>query len=253
MATFSKKFRLSVILGLTAAQSLSGATVTAITTDGTPNGSRLDAPANLTSLTTGGVTFSSPQFISISTVINDSATPPDTYRGRAVTPYTDPTVSDAFTDLDVTTGLANAVRLDLYFSTPIQNLNGSAADFALLEIATGAQNDGWSIQAIVGGTTTNPVLGGSAFSFTQSNAGNFGTTGTDVRVTRDGAESLDQTLYGAAYDFSALGINDATPVLGLRVISSGGDPSLVVGLVPEPSSAAALLLGFALGIFRRKR
>ena len=73
--------------------------------------------------------------------------------------------------------------------------------------------------------------------------------------------SFDLSLFGALVDLSDLGFADGESVSTLRILSVGPtfaiDPAFIAGLppapsVPEPSSAAVLMLTLACGVLRRR-
>jgi len=219
--------------------------ITGITTDNpASNASRADSPANLTSLSVGAVTWQAGQLVAISDV--SSSTSGGLYTATTLIPPepSTRTIAELFTDLDITSGKANSVNMNMIFDTPLDNSNGAVPDFAIFEIATTVQSDSWSVEAIVGGNAASPIFGGSIYTFNQSSGVGFGDTGHQVRVARNSTEFLDQDIYGVAIDFGLLGITSET-VIGVRVQTSGGDPNLVVGLqsIPEPTALSLLIVG----------
>ena len=217
--------------------------VTSITTDNpdSEDPDRTDTSANLTSVTFGSTTFGSDALVQVSDVsaTNDTGI----YWGKGDSQPSPTTTANVMDDLDITTGKANNVAMNLMFEKPITDSNGELPDVAIFEIAEGSQSDSWTVEAIVGGTAASPVFGGTAYTFTQNMTNGFADTGHQIQF-RLGAQTLNQDIYGIGLDFQALGLDPNTDtLLGVRVTTSGGDPNLVVGIIPAP---AALPAGLAL-------
>ncbi len=130
-----------------------------------------------------------------------------------------------FTDLDVASGKANSVDGNFIFSTVLDNSNGALPDIVITDLGFASQTDGYTVTAIIGGTAAAPVFGGSSFNFAQNTQ--MVDTGQNLRVRRNASEDLTQDMIAGGIDLSDLGV---TSLIGVRVETSGGDPSLVLGL-----------------------
>ena len=204
------------------------ASVIAGITTGFP-GSTINNTANLTSITSnGGQTITN---LVGPTDVSYTATSPGTYRGSAGSGT--PAAIASLLGLDVATGITSNV------SRQVINVIFPTSDtfrIFLFDVSEGTTvESGFTMQAILGGSTSSPVLGGSIFTLPTT----WGDSGRDL----DGffpatSFSFVQNIIGYAVDKSDLGV---ASLIGVQISApAGADPAAVVAAVPEPSS---ILLG----------
>lgn len=204
-------------------------------------------------------------------IVAEGAILPDTIRESTDPNIQDPAITASFNSLSLTQGIdgeGTDYTFDIFFQNSIFD-NSSSADQApeLVFFERGANSD-FSIQLILGGTTSDPVLG-NTLNILRSEL--FGTNIFIDTIEINGGQRLGV----AGLDLSDFGIAANTPVFGVRIGSlnnSGADlygaftsavnpatqygPSLVN--VPEPGLMPAVLSfgligGIGVSLQRRKR
>lgn len=124
-----------------------------------------------------------------------------------------------------------------------QDMNGDNPDFFLFEAG---MNDSIDIQAILQGG----VLGMSM----NVASSTFGDTGLDIV----GSLNTGQNIGGYAFSITDLldgdgnALTAGTAIEGIKIVSSGIDPTSFSAVVPEPATLSLLALGGMLAMRRRK-
>lgn len=162
-------------------------------------------------------------------------------------------------DLTIDNGLGNPSSISFTFDTPILNLANSD-DFFLADF--GGSNDAHEI-SINGQTVT--ISGGTQDFATPSNVDIAILNDTPASTDPDDLDGLAWSVSGRsqapinfnAYDLSDFGIAEGDSAVSMTVTSADGlDPMVIGGFqaIPEPSSAALVLLGLGLvGVSGRRR
>ena len=218
------------------------------------NSITLSGGVNLTGATlNGGTSFTSTNFDPVSSVVSENnQTDYDIFWRNGDTKPNDGNL-DLLTGLNITTGILNPGNTGAgYINLFLSGLATSGVLIFNPDSATGSA-ESWAVSAIDGsgnliGTTVN-------FAKQQSSGGansvtDLGNTGTGFEFDRDSASNFTQNIYGIYIANSEFGLDS---VSGIRITSDGGDPSLVVGVVPEPSGLLTLFCVTAGGLLSYRR
>jgi hypothetical protein len=219
--------------------------VSSVTVDATPG-----APYDLLSVTVGAYTANLAELA----VGNTDALPGGNDGGDFfetwMPPFVDPAPCSNFDIHDILARNTNpnCITVTNFGGGLWSDANGADPDFFIFESASGEFGDNdITIQAILPGA----VLG---------NAVTFPGTGTwgDTGLTRTVNPNNGQAIKGVSFavtdllDASGVPLPANQQLEGLRINSSGIDPSLVAAVVPEPATVALLALG-GLGLLARRK
>ena len=217
-----------------------GVQVTAVTVVSNDPSSPYNQTADLTGITAGGDTFTgvfAPSAVT-STIIPAGNTGHGIYYGSAQSPAPPSTLVDVLLDADVTDGVLNPAGssgvIDLIFPYPVANVGGTKPEVFVFNIdptpPQAPSGETWNVMALVGTASSYAPAPGGWKTFT-AYPGDMGDTGIDInfKIHSSGATAT-QANVGIGLDLSAdLGVASGN-IIGLRVNTSGGDPSAVVAL-----------------------
>jgi len=224
---------MAMVAGVACAVGVPVDSVTVLSPSGQP-GPTYSKVAELQSITVGGMTTY--DFIAPDTVWSSARPAGNTghlmYYGSD-DPAPPSTLPALLLNTDITTGVLNPTTnsgvIDLVFPQQIGNLNGAAPDLFLFNIDNPNSTENWLITPIIGGSAGSPTLASTSTTFLGTDMGN---TGVDVVFNSNvGHTAVTQGNWGIAFDLAELGVTHLT---GVRIASSGADPSVIVG-TPDPN------------------
>ena len=193
--------------------------------------------------------------------------PPDAIRQSVDPAVQDPAIAAAFGDLSLVecidgegqVAFRDDYNLHLMFESPIVD-NDNAPDGCpeVIFFERGGNSD-FKVYAIIGGTVTDPTWVDDPAPFAYVTSADLTPTGICI----DTYEIPDaQELVAVGIDLNDLGIDDGTPIIGVKVQAMNTSGPDLVGVflsspsngeIPEPGSAVLIVLGAAGALARLRR
>lgn len=151
------------------------------------------------------------------------------------------TLDSVLLGLDVTTGVLNPQStgtgfINFSFSSTISD------GIMIFNPDTTPDAESWTVRALDGSST---VIGNSV-AFGEADMGD---TGNEFTFDRNSAGPFTQDIYGIYIPISDFGVSSLE---GIRISTSDGDPSLLVGVIPEASTLAYLVVLIPLALISRR-
>ncbi len=197
----------------------------------------------LETATVGTTLYSSSQIIQVASAVSENTRADYDIAWKSSAPKPDDSTLSALSDASFTTGLLNPGN-----SGPAGFLNFTLSSPATVGVIlfehNAAATENFSLRAFDGSGT----LIGNAVAF-QAATSAFGAVTADINFSRDSGTGFTQRIFGAFVPIADFGVGSAA---GFRLTSPDGDPTLLVGVVPEPASALLAAAG-ACGMFLRRR
>ncbi len=218
-------------------------------------GITLSGGTNLTGASLqSGTTINTSQLVGLSGVAsqNVQADYDIFWRNGDVKP-SDSSLDSVFLNMNVTDGLLNPGASGAGFVNFFFNVAATSGVLLFNPDSVTGGAESWSVSAIdgTGALVGNAVTFGKQLGINGTpSVTDLGDTGVSFDFSRDSGSDFNQNIYGIFIANSEFG---QSGIAGVRVTSDGADPSLVAGVIPEPSGILLAGLGSLALLARRRR